>query len=189
MPAHHPGRTRHELEPQTGLHHRRRRSSSAAGPLRAVEVAGLSRTTHTAEIIRPSTAASQMARASRAPATGQRLPFNAPHAFIRPQRTRRNRQISIGQNLRSASRGFVPWRLSDAGPGASDCVCDSRHPKPFTRPDLRLWPFPSLYSCLLADRSRSGCREWSHVGPQDQSRSNRPGAGWPHQTLELFLRQ
>ena len=27
-------------------------------------------------------------------------------------------------------RGFLPWRLPDAGPSASGCVCDGRHPKP-----------------------------------------------------------
>ena len=136
MPVRRPGRRRHELEPLTGLQHCRRRSSSAAGSLRAVEVAGLSRTTQTTGLIRSSTAASQPAPASRALATCRTLPSNSPNAFIRPQRVRRNRQIPIGQNLRSASRGFVPWRLSDAGPSASGCVCAGRHPKPFTGADF-----------------------------------------------------
>ena len=33
---------------------------------------------------------------------------------------------------RFTSRGFVPWRLSDDGPGASRVVASGRHPKPFT---------------------------------------------------------
>jgi len=31
------------------------------------------------------------------------------------------------------SRGFLHWRLSDDGPGASRIVPDGRHPKPFTK--------------------------------------------------------
>jgi hypothetical protein len=31
------------------------------------------------------------------------------------------------------SRGFLPWRLSDTGPGACRPVAMGRHPKPFTR--------------------------------------------------------
>jgi len=34
------------------------------------------------------------------------------------------------------TRGFVPWRLSDDGPGASRTVSMGRHPKPST--NLRL---------------------------------------------------
>ena len=30
------------------------------------------------------------------------------------------------------TRGFLPWRLSDAGPGACLTVAMGRHPKPFT---------------------------------------------------------
>ena len=136
MPARRPGRKRHDLEPQTGLHHRRGRSPSAAGSLRSTERAGLGHTGRNAGIIRSPTAASQPARASRALAPGRRPTSNSPNAFIRPQRLRRSRQIPIGQNLRSSSRGFVPWRLSDAGPGASGCACDGRHPKPFTSTDV-----------------------------------------------------
>ena len=33
-------------------------------------------------------------------------------------------------------RGFLPWRLSDAGPGASRIVPMGRHPKPFTISDI-----------------------------------------------------
>src|SRR5262245_12263789 len=31
------------------------------------------------------------------------------------------------------TRGFLPWRLSDAGPGACGIVAMGRHPKPFTQ--------------------------------------------------------
>ena len=136
MPAHRPGHKRHELEPQTGLQCYRRRSPSAARWLRATELAGLGPTGRNAESNRSSTAASQPARASRALAPGRRPTSNSPNAFIRPQRLRRSRQIPIGQNLRSSSRGFVPWRLSDAGPGASGCACDGRHPKPYALRDI-----------------------------------------------------
>jgi hypothetical protein len=102
MPARRLGCKRHELDPQTGLHRYRRCSSSAAELLRAGEVAGLSHTTHNAEISRSSTAASQPARTSRALATGRTPTSISPNAFIRPQRARRNRQIPIGQNLHPA---------------------------------------------------------------------------------------
>src|SRR6185436_1032293 len=36
------------------------------------------------------------------------------------------------------SRGFLPWRLSDDGLGASRIIASSRHPKPFTNPDSLL---------------------------------------------------
>jgi len=35
--------------------------------------------------------------------------------------------------LRPTSRGFLPWRLSDDGPGACRIVAMGRHPKPFTQ--------------------------------------------------------
>jgi hypothetical protein len=148
MPAHRPGRKRHELEPLTRLHHRRGSLPSAAGLLRAVEAADFNRTGRKAQNIRPSTAASQPARTSRTLAPSRSLTSNAPNAFIGPQRARRDRQIPIGQNLRSSSRGFVPWRLSDAGPGASGCVCASRHPKPFTGAELGGWPWLGLLSAF-----------------------------------------
>jgi hypothetical protein len=33
-------------------------------------------------------------------------------------------------------RGFLPWRLSDDGPGASRIVAMGRDPKPFTTTDV-----------------------------------------------------
>jgi hypothetical protein len=46
------------------------------------------------------------------------------------------RQASIDQSPRHRhtfpKRGFLHWRLSDDGPGASRIVPDGRHPKPFT---------------------------------------------------------
>ena len=35
------------------------------------------------------------------------------------------------------TRGFLPWRLSDAGPGACLTVAMGRHPKPFTQLTVR----------------------------------------------------
>ena len=37
---------------------------------------------------------------------------------------------------RHTSRGFLHWRLSDDGPGASRIVPIGRHPKPFTGADI-----------------------------------------------------
>jgi hypothetical protein len=52
---------------------------------------------------------------------------------MRPQQPTRNPQIPIDP---SRSRGFLPWRLPDAGPGATSPPVDGRHPKPFTPADL-----------------------------------------------------
>jgi len=56
---------------------------------------------------------------------------------VRPRRSHKPSR----SNLHSAPqppipyRGFLPWRLSDAGPGASRIVPMGRHPKPFTTTD------------------------------------------------------
>src|SRR5262245_10487819 len=42
---------------------------------------------------------------------------------------------SVRHNARSPHRGFVLWRLSDDGPGASRIIAIGRHPKPFTQPE------------------------------------------------------
>src|SRR6267143_3769477 len=49
-----------------------------------------------------------------------------------------SRQIPIASDAppRHTSRGFLHWRLSDDGPGASRIVPDGRHPKPFTNPEV-----------------------------------------------------
>src|SRR5882762_588636 len=49
-----------------------------------------------------------------------------------------SRQIPIASDAppRHTSRGFLHWRLSDDGPGASRIVPDGRHPKPFTIPEV-----------------------------------------------------
>ena len=174
MPAHRPGHKRHELDPQTGLQCYRRRSPSAARWLRATELAGLGPTGRNAESNRSSTAASQPARASRALAPGRRPTSNSPNAFIRPQRLRRSRQIPIGQNLRSSSRGFVPWRLSDAGPGASGCACDGRHPKPYTGAEVH--PVSTLqdYGITLVARPSGIRRQNAHASPYLETVSIQP---------------
>jgi hypothetical protein len=50
------------------------------------------------------------------------------------------RQSPIDQSPRHRptfpQRGFLHWRLSDDGPGASRIVAMSRHPKPFTKAEV-----------------------------------------------------
>src|SRR5882757_5029727 len=55
----------------------------------------------------------------------------------------RGQQITSAENpiasdalLRPTSRGFLHWRLSDDGPGASRIVAMGRHPKTFTKADI-----------------------------------------------------
>ena len=38
--------------------------------------------------------------------------------------------------LRQISRGFLPWRFADAGPGLRGAVAMGRHPKTFTKAAL-----------------------------------------------------
>ena len=47
-------------------------------------------------------------------------------------------QIAIGRRIFpvSASRGFLPWTLSDDGPSACRTVAIGRRPKPFTTAEL-----------------------------------------------------
>ena len=60
---------------------------------------------------------------------------HAPPTCIHPPR--RN-QIPIARSQPSlTSRGFLPWRLSDNGPGASRIVAMGRRPKPCTKADVR----------------------------------------------------
>src|SRR6266851_4467847 len=49
-----------------------------------------------------------------------------------------SRQIPIACDAPSCptSRGFLPWRFADAGPGVRRAVIMGRHPKTFTQPDL-----------------------------------------------------
>src|ERR1700737_5421765 len=59
------------------------------------------------------------------------------------------RQAPIDQSPRHRHtfppRGFLHWRLSDGGPGASLIVPIGRHPKPFTKPDLpQMWLLTQL---------------------------------------------
>jgi hypothetical protein len=54
------------------------------------------------------------------------------------------RQIPIASAARSPTTalGFLPWSLSDAGPGASGPRHCGRHPKPFTRVEPQSEPCP-----------------------------------------------
>src|SRR6266568_7325207 len=57
-----------------------------------------------------------------------------------------SRQIPIACDApsRPTSRGFLPWRFADAGPGVRGAVIMGRHPKTFTKADIRLRSMPSL---------------------------------------------
>ena len=66
------------------------------------------------------------------------------------------------------TRGFVPWRLSDDGPGASRTVSMGRHPKPITIGDIVRQPH-----CQLRLISRN--RKWPKISPRSPA-SDLP---WP----------
>jgi hypothetical protein len=87
----------------------------------------MSRAICSAETARSSRAAAQCARPSPA---RRPTPSHPPGASVRPQRTKPNRQIPIDQKPRSPSRGFLPWRLPDAGPSVRHLSQNDRHPKP-----------------------------------------------------------
>src|SRR5229473_1881314 len=69
-----------------------------------------------------------------------------------------SRQIPIACDApsRPTSRGFLPWRFADAGPGVRGAVIMGRHPKTFTDSDMRSGHSPDQSRCLL--RWRSGPR-------------------------------
>jgi len=55
----------------------------------------------------------------------------------------RGQQITSAENpiasdalLRPTSRGFLPWRFADAGPGVRGTIIMGRHPKTFTAADI-----------------------------------------------------
>ena len=51
------------------------------------------------------------------------------------------------------SRGFVPCRLSDDGPGASRTISTGRHPKPITLADIRFIRFRFIANPVLESRN------------------------------------
>jgi hypothetical protein len=62
-------------------------------------------------------------------------PLLAHERIAIPPHTFRVTQIPIAERAAPSAhftRGFVPWRLSDDGPGASRTVSMGRHPKPYT---------------------------------------------------------
>src|SRR3979490_1171204 len=71
------------------------------------------------------------------------------------------RQIPIASDAppRHTSRGFLHWRLSDDGPGASRIVPDGRHPKPFTQ---RKTPLHSITSSTRVSNVASMTSTWNH---------------------------
>lgn len=72
----------------------------------------MSRTICSAETARSSRAASQCAQPSPA---RRATPAHPPSPSVRSQRTKPNRQIPIASKPRSPPRGFLPWRLPNAG--------------------------------------------------------------------------
>jgi hypothetical protein len=68
-------------------------------------------------------------------------PLLAHERIAIPPHTFRVTQIPIAERAAPSAhftRGFVPWRLSDDGPGASRTVSMGRHPKPYTTADIGL---------------------------------------------------
>ena len=63
-------------------------------------------------------------------------------------------------------RGFLPWRLPDAGPGARGCVAMGRHPKPYTGPDLRSEPVAFLPE---VDKRMSACATTVQQTPPERT--------------------
>ena len=60
-------------------------------------------------------------------------------------------QIPIAERAAPSAhftRGFVPWRLSDDGPGASRTVSMGRHPKPTQEPK---WWLDVMVKIMKAD--------------------------------------
>ena len=82
------------------------------------------------------------------------------------ERSTRGAQIPIALMApsRPTDRGFLPWRVSDDGPGASRVVAMGRHPKPFTRTDMDVLRTQRGRSPLIrcrnlgAETPRLGCR-------------------------------
>ena len=68
------------------------------------------------------------------------------------------RQAPIDQSPRHRhtfpQRGFLHWRLSDDGPGASRIVPGGRHPKPFTQADIA----DALLNHFICDAQRGRYR-------------------------------
>src|ERR1700737_1738600 len=89
--------------------------------------------------------------------------------------------IASDAQLRQISRGFLPWRFSDAGPGVRGAVAMGRHPKTFTEPDIAQL-LPHVCSFRLAGpvcgapRSRSAFR--GHPG-HECARRVRPDGNAP----------
>jgi len=60
-------------------------------------------------------------------------------ALARTQGPRQPNPHSVcGNSLAQLTRGFVLWRLPDAGPDARRSISHGRHPKPCTKPDMTM---------------------------------------------------
>jgi hypothetical protein len=70
-----------------------------------------------------------------------------------------NTHSRVRGNSAHIARGFVPWRLSDAGHRAPGAVVHGRHPKPCTASDLRR---TSLQVSFRLDQTRTRHRGRSH---------------------------
>jgi hypothetical protein len=47
--------------------------------------------------------------------------------------------IAPDEPPRHASRGFLPWRFADTGPGVRRATLMGRHPKTFTKPEVTVF--------------------------------------------------
>jgi hypothetical protein len=79
------------------------------------------------------------AEAARRPGPARSVGPHAPLGAARLNRaahpSRPNPHSARGTGV-PQTRGFLPWRLSDTGPGACRIAAMGRHPKPFTKAGL-----------------------------------------------------
>ena len=86
-----------------------------------------------------------------------------PRSPLRPPKTKcPNTHSDRRTATASTSRGFLPCRLPDAGPGASGIVRDGRHPEPST--NRRRRPAPRALSASANSRHNWGENPWRRRG-------------------------
>ena len=80
----------------------------------------------------------------------------------------RGQQITSAENpiasdalLRPTSRGFLPWRFADAGPGVRGTIIMGRHPKTFTIRNS--WTAANNSSIRSPRRRERGVRAGHHI--------------------------
>jgi hypothetical protein len=63
------------------------------------------------------------------------------------------RKIALAAPACPRTRGFLPWRLSDAGPSANPAVAMGRHLKPFTGAVLATRPSEGPFTARIRTKS------------------------------------